>query len=72
MRLLYIILVFVFAWHITNAHDTDEDEKKTKTDAMLFGDVRAGDEHIPFARITSYNVCYTKLLRHPSRSWQRS
>jgi len=52
MRLLYIILVFVFAWHITNAHDTDEDEKKTKTDAMLFGDVRAGDEHIPFATIT--------------------
>ncbi|MFW6309508.1 MAG: TonB-dependent receptor [Prolixibacteraceae bacterium] len=30
----------------------DEPEKKPKTDAMLFGDVKSGGEHIPFATVT--------------------
>lgn len=52
MRLLYTILVFVFAWQLVNAGAIDDDKKKPKTDAMLFGDVKSGDEHIPFATLT--------------------
>ena len=51
MKLIYaILLLFVscqFAW----AEGTDDD-KKNKTDAMLFGDVKSGEEHIPFATVT--------------------
>ncbi|HPF50389.1 MAG TPA: TonB-dependent receptor [Draconibacterium sp.] len=52
MRLLSAILVFVFTLHIAGAREFDDDKKKPKTDAMLFGDVKAGNEHIPFATIT--------------------
>lgn len=30
----------------------EEEEKKVKTDAMLFGDVKSNNEHIPFATVT--------------------
>ncbi len=32
--------------------EEDDDKKKVKTDAMLFGDVKSGEEHIPFATVT--------------------
>jgi len=34
------------------AETPEDDKKKKKTDAMLFGGVKSGDEHIPFATIT--------------------
>lgn len=41
-----------FASQFVMADGNDDDNKKSpKTDAMLFGDVRSGEEHIPFATI---------------------
>jgi len=34
------------------AETPEDDKKKKKTDAMLFGGVKSGEEHIPFATIT--------------------
>ena len=45
------VLVLTVA-NVTATTLSDDDKKKTKTDAMLFGDVKSGDEHIPFATIT--------------------
>lgn len=53
MRFLYttfILALFVFL--TPSIANSDEPEKKPKTDAMLFGDVRSDGEHIPFATIT--------------------
>ena len=52
MRLLSMFLALLFAWQMVSANTNDDDKKKNKTDAMLFGDVKAGGEHIPFATIT--------------------
>lgn len=37
---------------IVYATEPEKDEKKPKTDAMLFGDVKSDGQHIPFATIT--------------------
>lgn len=53
MKLVLALLVFVIAFNVAFADGTDDDDKKKpKTDAMLFGDVKSGEEHIPFATIT--------------------
>ncbi|WP_321348287.1 TonB-dependent receptor [uncultured Draconibacterium sp.] len=51
MKPIYAILLLFFSFQIAWAEGTDDD-KKDKTDAMLFGDVKAGEEHIPFATVT--------------------
>ncbi|MBN1985334.1 MAG: TonB-dependent receptor [Prolixibacteraceae bacterium] len=50
MKLIYAFCAFLFIIVKTGA--ADEPEKKPKTDAMLFGDVKSAGEHIPFATIT--------------------
>ena len=50
MKPIYAILLLFFSCQITWADEADDD--KNKTDAMLFGDVKSGEEHIPFATIT--------------------
>ncbi|NQU54400.1 MAG: TonB-dependent receptor [Bacteroidetes bacterium] len=45
------VLLLVFS-NVCFANTTKEEEKKPKTDAMLFGDVKSEGEHIPFATIT--------------------
>ncbi|QIA06771.1 TonB-dependent receptor [Draconibacterium halophilum] len=51
MKPIYaILLLFIsctFAWA-----EGPDDDKKNNTDAMLFGDVKSGEEHIPFATVT--------------------
>ena len=47
-QLLFVVLLFLL---IPLFAIGDEPEKKPKTDAMLFGDVKSGGEHIPFATI---------------------
>ena len=47
---LYVLLLA--AGSICSANLTKEEEKKPKTDAMLFGDVKSEGEHLPFATIT--------------------
>jgi outer membrane receptor for ferrienterochelin and colicins len=44
-----LCLLFFIAVKVCYAEDAD---KKPKTDAMLFGDVKSEDQHIPFATIT--------------------
>ena len=46
------LFVLLFSFHGVKAVYADDDDKKSKTDAMLFGDVKSGEEHIPFATIT--------------------
>ena len=48
----------------TNVHAEIEVERAQRFDELDAGQLRAE------ARITSYNVCYTKLLRTPSRHGQ--
>lgn len=49
----WILALFVlFAGTINVTAEEENNEKKVKTDAMLFGDVKSGNEHIPFATIT--------------------
>jgi outer membrane receptor for ferrienterochelin and colicins len=50
MKLIYAFCAFLFI--IVKTGVADEPEKKPKTDAMLFGDVKSANEHIPFATIT--------------------
>lgn len=51
MKPIYaILLLFIFC--INARAEGPDDDKKNKTDAMLFGDVKSGEEHIPFATIT--------------------
>jgi outer membrane receptor for ferrienterochelin and colicins len=52
MKLTKVLLaLMIFVCHSGFAMPED-DERKPKTDAMLFGDVKSGDNHIPFATIT--------------------
>ncbi len=51
MRLIYLVLALVLSWQVLDAQ-TQNDRKKQKTDAMLFGDVKSGEDHIPFAAVT--------------------
>ncbi|WP_319500612.1 TonB-dependent receptor [uncultured Draconibacterium sp.] len=51
MKPIYAILLLFFSCQIALA-EVPEDDNKNKTDAMLFGDVKSGEEHIPFATIT--------------------
>jgi outer membrane receptor for ferrienterochelin and colicins len=51
MKLILALFVLFTGITIVNA-DEDDDKKRLKTDAMLFGDVKSGGEHIPFATIT--------------------
>jgi outer membrane receptor for ferrienterochelin and colicins len=48
MRYLLISCIFLLNFSIGFSNDP---EKKPKTDAMLFGDVKSGNDHIPFATI---------------------
>jgi len=45
------VLILVIC-NFSFAETPEDDKKKKKTDAMLFGDVKSGEEHIPFATIT--------------------
>ncbi|MCY1720591.1 TonB-dependent receptor [Prolixibacteraceae bacterium Z1-6] len=47
-----LLLSFLFTCVTFSNAEEDKDKKKTETDAMLFGDVKSGTEHIPFATIT--------------------
>lgn len=47
-----LALVVLFTSAISVVAEEDDDKKKAKTDAMLFGDVKSGEEHIPFATVT--------------------
>ena len=51
MKPIYAILLLLFSCNILWAEGPDDD-KKSKTDAMLFGDVKSDGEHIPFATVT--------------------
>jgi len=51
MKWILALLVLSVGINAVNAEE-DEDKKKPNTDAMLFGDVKSGEEHIPFATIT--------------------
>ncbi len=47
-----ILALFVLLTGVTFVDAEENDDKKSKTDAMLFGDVKSGEEHIPFATVT--------------------
>ncbi|WP_372648288.1 TonB-dependent receptor domain-containing protein [Draconibacterium sp.] len=51
MKPIYAILLLFFSCQMVWAEEP-EDDNKNKTDAMLFGDVKSGEEHIPFATVT--------------------
>ena len=51
MKYLYILLIISLIIRVPLFTHADEPENEPKTDAMLFGDVKADGEHIPFATI---------------------
>ncbi|MFW5756971.1 MAG: TonB-dependent receptor, partial [Tangfeifania sp.] len=52
MKFLFNVFILVsFVFLISPVANGDEPDKKPKTDAMLFGDVKSEGEHIPFATI---------------------
>jgi len=51
MKWILVFVVLLTGVTICNADD-DKNKKKAETDAMLFGDVKSGGDHIPFATIT--------------------
>jgi outer membrane receptor for ferrienterochelin and colicins len=51
MKWILALTVLLISAVIVVAEE-DDDKKKVKTDAMLFGDVKSGEEHIPFATVT--------------------
>ena len=51
MKWILALTVLIVSAIIVVAEE-DDDKKKVKTDAMLFGDVKSGEEHIPFATVT--------------------
>lgn len=51
MKSIITIILLCFSVNILFATEPDV-KKKVKTDAMLFGDIKSGEEHIPFATIT--------------------
>ncbi|VAW23825.1 TonB-dependent receptor; Outer membrane receptor for ferrienterochelin and colicins [hydrothermal vent metagenome] len=50
MKSIYILLPFIILFLASNARANDPG-KQPKTDAMLFGHVKSGNKHIPFATI---------------------
>jgi outer membrane receptor for ferrienterochelin and colicins len=48
MKYLSIFIFLILNMMLVNA---TEPERRSKTDAMLFGDVKSGNEHIPFATV---------------------
>ncbi|NOY95370.1 MAG: TonB-dependent receptor plug domain-containing protein, partial [Chlorobi bacterium] len=50
MKSIYILLPFIALFLASNARANDPG-KQPKTDAMLFGHVKSGNKHIPFATI---------------------
>lgn len=53
MKFITVLIVLLLAiGNFCFAELPKEDEKKNKTDAMLFGDVKSNGKHIPFATIT--------------------
>ena len=61
MRILYFLLLAVLVPTISFA----QKESEYKTD---YG-YKVGDVFLGISRITSYNVCYTKLLRNNVPDW---
>ena len=62
------ICIFAGNFDIRNYASTSGQLIPISTNAALFsilGTTYGGDGRTTFARITSYNVCYTKLLRSP-------
>lgn len=51
MKWILALVVLFVGVSVVNAIE-DESKNEPKTDAMLFGDVKSGKEHIPFATIT--------------------
>jgi len=52
MKYLLAFAMLLFSFQLVKAGGDDDDNKKNSaTDAMLFGDIRSGEEHIPFATI---------------------
>ncbi|MGM0619689.1 MAG: TonB-dependent receptor [Bacteroidota bacterium] len=51
MRLISVIIFSALFISASNSVYSDEPVKRPKTDAMLFGHVKSGEEHIPFATI---------------------
>ncbi len=51
MKWILVLVVLLTGVTVCNADD-DKNKKKAETDAMLFGDVKSGGDHIPFATIT--------------------
>jgi outer membrane receptor for ferrienterochelin and colicins len=49
MNYFFTVILMLWGVCIVNA---DEPENRPKTDAMLFGDVKSGNEHIPYASIS--------------------
>ncbi|MCK3683638.1 TonB-dependent receptor [Maribellus sp. YY47] len=52
MKNIMALFVLLFSFHGVKAVYTLDDDKKPNTDAMLFGEVKSGEDHIPFATIT--------------------
>lgn len=53
MKFITVLSVLLLAIGINSfSTEPEKEEKKIKTDAMLFGDVKSEGEHIPFATIT--------------------
>jgi len=52
MKSVLALLVLFVSFQYSIADGCDDDKKRLKTDAMLFGDVKSGEDHIPFATIT--------------------
>ena len=51
MKCLYSVLLILLIINVPLFTYADKPEKEPKTDAMLFGDVKSGGEHIPFATV---------------------
>lgn len=52
MKLIKALIVLMILVSQTGFAIAEDDEKKPKTDAMLFGDVKSAGQHIPFATVT--------------------
>jgi outer membrane receptor for ferrienterochelin and colicins len=50
------IFIVAFLLIVSQLAFAEEPDKKPGTDAMLFGDVKSGEEHIPFATITVHGT----------------
>ncbi len=52
MKWILALFMLCTGINMLSAEEEDADKKKPKTDAMLFGGVKSGDKHIPFATVT--------------------